>query len=80
MEKNKSMNINWSKDMIEMGFAQEVGKCIFADTDIDFGDSKMKMRLNICRTSEDELTMSGGMEVDGELVHAESNYRRNVSK
>ena len=75
MKKESSMNIDWSKDMIDKGFEQEIGKCIFVDADL----KTVSMRLNICRTGEDELTMTGAWQFgeDGDVKTVHSTYKRN---
>jgi len=75
----RGVNIDWNNEIVERGFKQEVGQCFVMDADIEHPDgSEMQMRLNICRKSEDELTMTGAMEFDREgLTQINSTYKKN---
>lgn len=77
----KSRNMDVSPEMIEHGFAMDVGKCIEMDAEMSMGEGQsFKMKTLVCRIKEDELKITGTMDIGGgeEPVKLSSTYRRNV--
>ena len=77
----KSSNMDVSPEMIEHGFAMDVGKCIEMDAEMSLLDGQsFKMKTLVCRIKEDELDISGTMDIgEGEPMKMHSTYRRNVA-